>query len=258
MAPNNWDPLIFAHEQPSEQCTVRVKRDLAEFNANPPPGIFVAAEENNISKVHAIIVGPVGTPYEGGFFQFFLKFPTDYPMSPPRVRHITTDAGRVLFNQHFYRSGEVCLSILGTTTGPTWSPVQTLSTLLVSVQSMMNEKPYFEGFRTEETPGASDQYNELIRHETMRVTVCDQVEACLKETIECPSSLSSQILKLFLESYDKYEDAVSTKLHLTDRQMKDPYTRVVSKYQYETLLTRLKSLREQVDKKNEEAAKAAA
>ncbi|KAL3218873.1 hypothetical protein MRX96_050601 [Rhipicephalus microplus] len=66
MAPNNWDPLIFAHEQPSEQCTVRVKRDLAEFNANPPPGIFVAAEENNISKVHAIIVGPVGTPYEGG------------------------------------------------------------------------------------------------------------------------------------------------------------------------------------------------
>ncbi|KAH8038541.1 hypothetical protein HPB51_001805 [Rhipicephalus microplus] len=214
MAPNNWDPLIFAHEQPSEQCTVRVKRDLAEFNANPPPGIFVAAEENNISKVHAIIAGPVGTPYEGGFFQFFLKFPTDYPMSPPRVRHITTDAGRVLFNQHFYRS--------------------------------------------EETPGASDQYNDLIRHETMRVAVCDQVEACLKETIKCPPSLSSQILKLFLESYDKYEYAVSTKLHLTDRQMKDPYTRVVSKYQYETLLSRLKSLREQVDKKNEEAAKAAA
>lgn len=258
MAPNYWDPLAFAHEQPSEQCTVRAKRDLAEFNAQPPPGIFVAAEENDVTKVHAIIVGPVGTPYEGGFFQFLLRFPTDYPMSPPRLRHVTTDAGRVLFNQHFYRSGEVCLSILGTTTGPAWSPVQTLSSVLVSVQSMMVEKPYFEGFSVEDPPGASARYNEFIRHETMRVTVCDQVEASLKETIECPPSLRSRILKSFLESYGKYEDAATAKLHLTGRQMKDPYTKNVSTYQYETLLTRLKSLKEEVEKKNEEAKKAAA
>ncbi|KAL1416161.1 hypothetical protein MTO96_006427 [Rhipicephalus appendiculatus] len=235
---NYWDPLAYAHEQPSQQCTVRAKRDLAEFNAHPPPGIFVAAEENDVTKVHAITVGPVGTPYEGGFFQFLLKFPTDYPMSPPRLRHVTTDAGRVLFNQHFYRSGEVCLSILGTTSGPAWSPAQTLSSVL--------------------SPGESDRYNEFIRHETVRVTVCDQVEASLKETIECPPSLSSNILKSFLESYGKYEDAVTAKLHLTGRQMKDPYTKTVSKYEYETLLTRLKSLKEQVEKKNEEAAKAAA
>lgn len=258
MAPNYWDPLAFAHEQPSEQCTARAKRDLAEFNAQPPPGIFVAAEENDITKVHAIIVGPVGMPYEGGFFQFLLKFPFDYPMSPPRLRHVTTDAGRVLFNQHFYRSGEVCLSILGTTTGPAWSPAQTLSSVLVSVQSMMVEKPYFEGFKVEDPPGASARYNEFIRHETMRVTVCDQVEASLKETIECPPSLRSRILKSFLESYGNYEDAITAKLHLTGRQMKDPYTKNVSTYQYETLLTRLKSLKEEVEKKNEEAKKAAA
>ena len=44
-----------------------------------------------IGKIYALISGPFDTPYEGGFFLFFLRVPPDYPMSPPRVKLLTTD-----------------------------------------------------------------------------------------------------------------------------------------------------------------------
>ena len=39
----------------------------------PTPGIYVSVDEANIAVVHALCVGPEGTPYEGGFFHFRLE-----------------------------------------------------------------------------------------------------------------------------------------------------------------------------------------
>lgn len=63
--------------------------------------------------MYALILGPFDTPYEGGFFCFFLKFPTNYPIRPPKVKLMTTGDGLVRFNPNFYKNGKVCLSILG-------------------------------------------------------------------------------------------------------------------------------------------------
>ncbi|KAH9375391.1 hypothetical protein HPB48_017181 [Haemaphysalis longicornis] len=63
--------------------------------------------------IHALIVGPRSTPYEGGLFHFLLKCPPDYPIRPPRVRLMTTDGGAVRFGPNLYADGKVCLSILG-------------------------------------------------------------------------------------------------------------------------------------------------
>lgn len=32
-----------------------------------------------------LIHGPVDTPFEGGIFTAQLRFPTDYPLNPPKV-----------------------------------------------------------------------------------------------------------------------------------------------------------------------------
>lgn len=88
-------------------------RDLLSIFTEPPPGLFVVGDENNLKIVHALILGVMDTPYEGGFFYFILKCPNDYPIHPPKVKLMTTDAGRVRFNPNMYRSGKVCLSILG-------------------------------------------------------------------------------------------------------------------------------------------------
>ena len=68
---------------------------LTEFQKNPPDGIFVLFSEADITKLDVLIIGPEGTPYQGGFFHFFVAFGTDYPFQPPRVKLMTTDNGKV-------------------------------------------------------------------------------------------------------------------------------------------------------------------
>ncbi|KAH7939985.1 hypothetical protein HPB52_020008 [Rhipicephalus sanguineus] len=107
----------------------------------PPCGIFIAPDDVDITKISALLIGPTGTPYENGFFLFFMKIPSAYPEIPPLVRTVTTDNGNVAFNPILYASGKVCLSILGTWMGPAWSPALTIEGILVSIQSMLNDYP---------------------------------------------------------------------------------------------------------------------
>lgn len=80
---------------------------------DPPYGLFVVPDDSDITIVHALITGAFDTPYEGGYFYFILRCPPDYPLRPPRVKLMTTGGGEVRFNPNLYKSGKVCLSILG-------------------------------------------------------------------------------------------------------------------------------------------------
>ncbi|KAH7957784.1 ubiquitin-conjugating enzyme E2 Z [Rhipicephalus sanguineus] len=233
---SNWDPMNYLNEEPTPQCLLRVKKDIAEFNAQPPPRLFISPEESDVTQVHVLMLGAPGSPYEGGFFQFFLKFPPNYPLSPPRVRFLTTDGGRVSFHLHLYNCGKVCVSTLGTDGGPCdWSPAQSLSSTLVSIQSLVSDNMYSVDY---------------VQYETIRVAVCDQVDAALKEDAKCPPAFRKVILDSFLESYSKYEDAIKTRLQTGSK--------LISTAQYEKLLTRLQSLKEKVEQKKEAEAAAAA
>lgn len=63
----------------------RIMADIAKAKKELLPGIYMYPDEKDITKFHALIEGPEGTPYAGGYFYFFLRFPSDYPMSPPSV-----------------------------------------------------------------------------------------------------------------------------------------------------------------------------
>lgn len=43
-------------------------------------------DESNYFLWEAVIMGPEDTYYEGGVFTAILTFPSDYPMSPPKMR----------------------------------------------------------------------------------------------------------------------------------------------------------------------------
>lgn len=87
--------------------------DLMNLFTDPPFGVFAVGDEHDMRIIHALIVGVMDTPYEGGLFYFVMKCPNDYPIHPPKVKLMTTDAGRVRFNPNFYKNGKVCISILG-------------------------------------------------------------------------------------------------------------------------------------------------
>ncbi|KAK8760096.1 hypothetical protein V5799_034406 [Amblyomma americanum] len=259
--PDFWDPLSYQHEQVSADCVRRVKHDIREIEDYRPPGIFVAPEENDLTNVHALILGPSGTPYEGGFFHFLIKCPSDYPNSPPRARLMTTDAGRVRFGPNLYENGKVCLGLLGTWDGPQWSAAQCIGSLLLSFKSLLTKDPIAKGSAFGVLPAVgtwlSDKicYNDVLQHETIRVAVCDMVDSCLQETALCPQPLRQEILKHFPQFYDQYERVVKQRLHLTGSSMNDGQDGGIATYQYKTLFQRLLDLREKVKVMNEAAVK---
>lgn len=159
---------------------------------------------------------------------------------------MTTDGGTVRLNPNLYKNGKVCLSTLGTWPGPGWSPVNTLSTCLISIQSLLGEKPYHNepGYEKERISGDSQRYNEVIQHETLRVAVCGMIE---NETgIIMPQSLVDIMEKTFLELYDIYEGIARKNLHLNNQKMQDPFGEKQGVYQYDTILKRLAECKKKI------------
>ncbi|GFO20236.1 ubiquitin-conjugating enzyme e2 z [Plakobranchus ocellatus] len=242
-----WDPDDFSDgdmmSPPSPACIRRIKNDILAIYSDPPPGLCVMPDPHNITKIHGLLTGPFDTPYEGGFFYFLIRFPHDYPISPPRVRLMTTGNGTVRFNPNLYKSGKVCLSILGTWAGPSWSPAQTLSTVLISIQSLMNEKPYHNepGYKHERTQGDSKNYNDIIMHETIRVAVCDMIDGTTRTPM--PDTLRAVMESSFPDYYRYYVQVCESHMHLDGQPMNDPFGDSRPTFNFRQLLKWLKSIK---------------
>jgi ubiquitin-protein ligase len=103
-------------------------------------GIYYWYDETDMRKGRAMILGPEGTPYAFCPLMFSFEFPSDYPFSSPTVSFLTSD-GTTRFHPNLYVTGKVCLSILGTWQGPKWAAVMTISTVLSSIQSLLEANP---------------------------------------------------------------------------------------------------------------------
>ncbi|KAL7060855.1 hypothetical protein AAHC03_09843 [Spirometra sp. Aus1] len=211
------------------------------MSRDPPPGICVTPDAEDLKRIYALITGPIDTPYEGGFFLFLLVCPPDYPNSPPKVKLLTTGNGTVRFNPNLYANGKVCLSILGTWTGPEWTPAQSLSSVLISIQSLMNQEPYYNepGFSTERFPGDSKRYNDIIRHETLRCAVCDVLE----RKFYIPDELYVVASEAFKDYYQHFESICEANLNYSGQQMNDPFGERRGIFQYHNVLQRLRALK---------------
>ncbi|KAH6945085.1 hypothetical protein HPB50_007145 [Hyalomma asiaticum] len=81
-------------------------RDITELFNDAPPGVPIALVEHKANVIHALVQGPVCTPYQCGFFHFVIHFPAEYPIKPPCVRLMNTDGGRVRFNLNLQECGK--------------------------------------------------------------------------------------------------------------------------------------------------------
>ncbi|XP_074652438.1 ubiquitin-conjugating enzyme E2 Z-like [Tubulanus polymorphus] len=242
-----WDPCHstdWDKEKPTTQCILRIKRDIMSIYNEPPPGMCIVPQKEDITMVHALITGPFDTPYEGGFFYFIIRCPPDYPIRAPRVRLVTTGDGQVRFNPNLYKNGKVCLSILGTWSGPAWSPAQSLSSVLISIQSLLNEKPYHNepGFEQERRSGDAKRYNDIICHETLRVGVCDMLEG----RVSCPKGLREVMEKSFPAYYEYYSSCCHKNSKLNGQTMQDPFGEKRGKFIFDKLLARLQNIKTKI------------
>merc|ERR1719203_1894447 len=75
------------------------------------------------------MVGPSGTPYEGGHWWLEIVFPQNYPFKAPRVRFTTK-----IYHCSVNSVGGIFLDILRTE----WSPARTISDVLLSITSLLS------------------------------------------------------------------------------------------------------------------------
>jgi ubiquitin-conjugating enzyme E2 Z len=144
----------------------RLPKEIADAHALSTSGIYYIHDEVDMRKGKAMIIGPEGTPYAYCPLVFEFEFPSDYPFSSPAVRFVTCD-GATRFHPNLYVNGKVCLSILGTWSGPKWGAVMTISTVLTSIQSLLEANPIvnepgWESY-TLQNPKAKD-YAEYVQH----------------------------------------------------------------------------------------------
>ena len=196
----------------------RVKRDLEEVFKNDSyrlvERIYISIpSETNIAHIKALIVGPKDTPYDGGFFFFDIKIPDNYPQTPPAVKMETLDQSRsVRFNPNLYVDGKVCLSIIGTWSGPSWTPAMSLSTVLTSIQSLMSEQPYKnEPGHESATDKQCEEYNDCIRYYALDVAVIGQLNS-ICEGYGAFKPIIQKILVADYESHKKRATALKDKM----------------------------------------------
>jgi ubiquitin-protein ligase len=171
---------------------MRIVQDIYDFNKNKPEGIYLSIDKKNLMNHHALIIGPKDTPYFGGFFFFEIIYPENYPTNSPQVTLLTIEKN-VRFNPNLYECGKVCLSILGTWSGPAWSPVMNIRLVLQSIQSLLcsfpiQNEPGFEN--TKENEITSIEYNQYLIYNTYRIAIIEvlknkfNVSSLFKKEIE--------------------------------------------------------------------------
>ncbi|XP_075559394.1 uncharacterized protein LOC142590880 [Dermacentor variabilis] len=121
-----------ATSAPSVKKSAAIKRILEELEdvvRDPPPYCSAApVDSDDLFKWRAVIVGPEGTPYEGGLFRVAITFPDDYPNSPPKVTFVTK-----IYHPNVSTDGDISLDILLWN----WSPQMRMDQVLLSICCLM-------------------------------------------------------------------------------------------------------------------------
>lgn len=112
----------------------KIKR-LQNENDQITDGIDFVAIDDQLTHLSASIVGPPGSPYEGGKFFLYIVVPQFYPMFPPTVRFLTK-----IVHPNISRHGDVGIDIIQQ---HNWSLALTIPKILLSVQSLLTD-PFTE------------------------------------------------------------------------------------------------------------------
>ena len=226
---------------PSALAVRRITLDMKRVLEMADSGLFWIQDEADIAHGWAVVCGVSDTPYYGGAFCFEVRFPDNYPFSPPTFTYLTND-GKVRFNPNLYKNGKVCLSLLNTWNGEQWSGIQSLSSILQNIQAtvlhgepLRNEPAYSNMSIHADIP----IYNRITFHATLETAILAQLaerpaylvpvyEAVKAWVLKAKSDLVTQARGLAKEWDGKVEQVA--------------FYQIVNKYRFSELADRLEAL----------------
>jgi ubiquitin-protein ligase len=199
----------------------RLIKDVNDIITNgPKEGIyFKFVKENDYTKFRMMIIGPKG-PYENCLFFFTVSFAKPYPLDSPTVKFHCSYSIRchpnLYRNQYDLRDGKVCLSILGTWSGPPWTPMMTFTTIAQTVLMILDDNPlcnepaYYNSKGTDKVT----KYTEYVEYVCLKESAVLYQKALKGEFSEDFADFKSEILNTLLtrkERIDAQIEAINTK-----------------------------------------------
>jgi len=138
----------------------RIMKELHDLGKDPPANVSAGPVGEDVFQWQGTLLGPNGTPYEGGVFFLNVQFPSDYPFKPPKV-HFTTQ----IYHPNINSSGSICLDILK----DQWSPALTVSKVLVSIQALLadpNPDDPLDPYKADQYKNQRAQFDQTAREWT--------------------------------------------------------------------------------------------
>ncbi|PVV00731.1 hypothetical protein BB560_004878 [Smittium megazygosporum] len=114
----------------SAATTKRLKSELMSLMMANIKGITAFPESDNLYNWVGSIEGAPETVYSGLKYKIKITFPTDYPISAPKITFSTP-----IYHPNVDSDGNICLDILK----EEWSAVYNVQTILLSLQSLLGE-----------------------------------------------------------------------------------------------------------------------
>ncbi|KAL4887674.1 ubiquitin-conjugating enzyme/RWD-like protein [Aspergillus karnatakaensis] len=167
---------------------------MNEFKAlTQEPWVNIELKNDDIFNwtVGLIVLNPESLFY-GGYFKAAMKFPSNYPYSPPEFRFL-----RPLYHPNIYKDGKLCISILhtpgedemsGELASERWSPAQRVESVLISILSLLDDAEVSSpanvdaGVLLRNNP---EQYKEIVRK------CVEESKADIPEGFEMPTHEST-------------------------------------------------------------------
>lgn len=180
----------------------RLVKDIGNIIKDPltEQGIYYIHDEENMLEGYAMIIGPEDSIYEYGYYLFKFNFTVNYPYEPPKLTFYCFDR-ETRFHPNLYRCGKVCLSILNTWKGESWTSCQNIKSILLTIASIMDKTPFLHEPGVKETHREFKDYHEVVKYKNFYI-----LEGLISQSIELRGplySFYSIMKKEFLKNYEK-------------------------------------------------------
>lgn len=213
---------------PTSSALRALALEYKSLQEEPVEGFRVKLVNDDLFEWEVAIFGPPETLYQGGYFKAHMRFPQDYPYSPPSIRFLTK-----VWHPNVYENGDLCISILhppvddpqsGEMPCERWNPTQNVRTILLSVISLLNEPNTFSPAnvdasvmyrRWKNSDGKDKEYKNIIRKQVAAskaeaekdgvVVPMTLEDYCIKTQVKPPES-AVDMTDFYDDDYDLDDD----------------------------------------------------